>query len=95
MFGLQEILIVVGIVGVIIFLPRMQARKRSPLLLQPVSKASGKMRLGIAVSVLYPLAMAAFLKPWQNDPFMFVYIGLGPVALGWLVRWVWLGFRRK
>jgi len=56
---------------------------------------TGKTRLAIAASVLYPLAMVPFLKPWRGDPLVFAYIGLGPVALGWLLRWVWVGFKRK
>lgn len=96
MFGFQEIAILVGIVLAIIFLPRLQGRTRRPAVRQePATAMSGKLRSAIAVSVVYPLAVAPLLKPWQNDPLLFAYIGLGPVAIGWLARWVWLGFNRK
>jgi hypothetical protein len=56
---------------------------------------SGKIRLAIAASILWPAAMAAFIQPWENDRFLYLYIGLGPVILGWILFWVYAGFIRK
>jgi hypothetical protein len=39
--------------------------------------------------------MAAFMQPWKDDFSPFLYIGLGPVILSWIVFWVYTGFIRK
>jgi len=43
----------------------------------------------------YPVLAAAYFQPWQKDPILFCYVGVGPVVLGWLLFWVASGFRRK
>ncbi|MDX2501137.1 MAG: hypothetical protein QNL14_11620, partial [Deltaproteobacteria bacterium] len=62
---------------------------------KPAAEISGKMRLAIAATVFWPVVIAAFMQPWKNDLFSFLYIGLGPVALGWIIFWVYTGFLRK
>jgi hypothetical protein len=94
--GYQEILIISAIVVGVIFIPRMMAPKKpAPKLLRPRKSLSGRWRLAIALSVVYPLAAAAILQPWSANPAAFGYFGLGPVLLGWLMYWVLQGFRRK
>jgi len=56
---------------------------------------SGKMRMAVAASALWPAAIAALMQPWKNDLFPFIYIGLGPVILGWIIFWVYTGSIRK
>ena len=95
--GVQEILLLVIIILGILFLPRILnrgsvTRQAVP---RPAIKISGKMRLAIAVSVLWPAVIAAFLEPWKQDLFRYLYIGLGPVALIWIIFWVLTGFRKK
>ena len=95
--GIQEILILVAIILVILFLPRIlnrgqedrQVEAKSPIAL------SGKMRLAIAASVLWPAVMAVIMEPWKKDLFPFLYLGLGPVVLVWAIYWVFVGFRKK
>ncbi len=96
MLGLQEILIISAIVAGAIFIPRMvNPKKPAPRIVRPKHKLSGKLRLGIAASIVFPLVAAAFLQPWRNDPITYLFLGLGPVLLCWLLYWVLLGFRRR
>jgi len=95
--GIQEILVLVAIILGILFLPRILSRgqEKEAVSPQPAVVLSGKMRMAIAVSIIWPAAMAAFMQPWKNDLFQFLYIGLGPVILGWILFWVYTGFIRK
>ena len=95
--GIQEILLLVIIILGILFLPRIlnrgpETRQAVP---RPANEVSGKMRLAIAASVLWPAVTAAFLKPWEQDLSRYLYLGLGPVALIWIIYWVLNGFRKK
>jgi hypothetical protein len=94
--GLQEILLIVGIVLAIVFIPRMTNRRSAET--PPERRApalSGRMRLAIVASLVYAAAVAAYLQPWKKETMFFVYVGLGPVAVGWLLFWVVAGFRRR
>ena len=96
MLGLQEILIISAIVVGALVIPRMMApEKRTPRLVRPKKRLSGRGRLAIAASVVFPLVVAAVMQPWQNDPVNYLYIGLGPVILAWLLFWVLQGYRRR
>jgi hypothetical protein len=95
--GIQEILVLVAIILGILFLPRIlnRGQEKKPAAFKPAVVLSGKMRMAIAASVLWPAAMAAFMQPWKDDLFPFVYIGSGPVAVFWIIYWVFTGFRRN
>ena len=95
--GIQEILVLVAIILGILFLPRILNRdqEKKSAASKPAVVLSGKMRLAIAASVLWPAAIAAFMQPWKNDLFPFLYIGFGPVILGWIIFWVYTGSIRK
>lgn len=95
--GIQEILVLVAIILGILFLPRIlnRGQDKQAVAPHPAVVLSGKTRLAIAASVLWPAAMAAFMQPWKDDLFPFLYIGLGPVAVGWIIFWVYTGFLRK
>ena len=78
--GYQEILIISAIVLGVIFIPRMmEPKKPAPRLVRPRKSLSGRWRLAIALSIVYPLAAAAVTHPWDTSPFAFGFIGLGPV----------------
>lgn len=95
MLGAQEILIISAIVVGALVIPRaMNQNKPAPGPKKPAKKLSVKWRMGIAVSIAYPLVAAAVMQPWRKDPFIFCYIGLGPVLFGWLIWWVVNGPRR-
>jgi hypothetical protein len=91
MTGFQEILLVVAILLGILFVPRMMPRKASQTPTRPTVVISRKLRIAIAASVIYPAIAAAYLQPWRKDLIIFLYAGVGPVLLGWLLYWV---FRR-
>jgi len=94
--GIQEILVLVIIILGILFLPRIfnRGQENSPAAPRPAIVVSGKMRLAIAASVLWPAVMAAFIQPWEKDLFRYLYLGVGPVALIWILYWVLTGFRK-
>jgi len=95
--GIQEILLLVAIILGILFLPRILNRGQAarPARAGPAVVLSGKMRLALAASVIWPAATAAFMQPWKSDLVAFLYVGLGPVAGFWIAYWVFTGFRRK
>ncbi len=96
MSGVNEILIIAAIIAGIFFVPRMMPSANRQL---QVSKLkiilSGKMRLAIAMSIVYPLVVAAYLQPWKKDLQLFLYVGMGPVALYWLMKWVFAGIKER
>jgi len=93
--GIQEIFILVIIVLAILLVPRMMGRREESVPVKPAVSLSGAMRLAIAASLFWPAIMAAVFKPWRQDPVAFFYVGLGPVALAWIIFWVSVGFRRN
>ena len=95
--GIQEILVLVIIILGILFLPRIlnRGQEKRPDLPRPAMVISGAMRLAISASVLWPVVMAAFMQPWKKDLVLYLFLGVGPVALLWLIYWVFIGFRKK
>jgi hypothetical protein len=95
--GIQEILVLVIIILGILFLPRIFSRgqENRPTVTRPAVVVSGKMRLAIAASVLWPAVTAAFIQPWEKDLSRYLYLGVGPVAFIWTIYWVVTGFRKK
>ena len=95
MSGVNEILLIAAIVAGIFLVPRMMPAKRQLQIVRQPVVISAKMRVAIAASIVYPVAAAAYFQPWKTDPVLFVYVGLGPVALGWLLRWVVAGLKKR
>lgn len=95
MFGLQEILIITGVILGLLFIPRMTAKKQPERPAAAKCIVSGKMRMAVAASAVYLVLAAALFRPWQKDPLMFLYVGVGPVALAWLAAWVVVGFKNN
>jgi hypothetical protein len=95
MFGIQKILMVAAIILGLLYVPRMFAKR--PKRPQPALKIkfSGKIRMALAASVVYTAIVAWCLQPWIKDPVLFLYVGLGPILLSWLLYWVFLGFKKK
>jgi hypothetical protein len=98
--GIQEILVLVGILGAILLLPRIGSHSRPPvpvrrLFSNPLARLSGGMRLAVSASLLWPLGAAVYLEPWQNGTRAFLLAGLLPVAVFWGIVWVTAGFRNK
>jgi hypothetical protein len=95
--GIQEILVLVIIILGILFLPRIlnRGQEKRPAVPRPAIVVSGKMRLAIAASVLWPAVMAAFIQPWEKDLFRYISLGVGPVAFIWIIYWVLTGFQKR
>ena len=94
MFGFQEILIVVAIVLGVIFIPRMMLRNQPQRSAAHKIRLSGKTRIAVAASFLYLALATAYFQPWRKEPLLFFYMGIGPVVLGWLLWWVFQGFKK-
>jgi hypothetical protein len=95
--GIQEILVLVIIILGILFLPRIlnRGQEKRPAVPRPAIVVSGKMRLAIAASVLWPAVTAVFIQPWAKDLIRYLFLGVGPVAFIWIIYWVLTGFRKR
>ena len=95
--GVQEILVLVIIILGILFLPRIlnRGQETRPAASSSAFTLSGRMRLALAASVIWPALIAAFLQPWKQDLITFLYVGPGPVVVLWIVYWVITGFKNK
>ena len=98
--GTQEIFVLIVIVIIVFFLPRVlsknQANRATQFSISKVfSVLTGQTRLAVIASFIWPLVVAGFLKPWEKDLVTFLYIGIGPVMLGWSIRWVVTGFQKS
>ncbi len=96
MSGLQEILVLVLIVVVLFFLPRLVSRPaqatRPPVRVKPIA---GKWRLALFLSAVWLVVAALWLKPWGGNLTLFAGVGALPVLLFWGVVWVLTGFYRR
>lgn len=94
MSGIQEILLLVALIVGLFLLPRLlPARTESQRTARKRPPVSGRMRLALVTSILWPALAAAYLRPWHGGLPAFLYIGVGPVAAGWALWWVLTGFR--
>jgi hypothetical protein len=94
MSGFHEILVVAVILLAILFVPRMMPRKIEHMPKRPPVVLSRNKRIAIVASFVFPAVAAAFFQPWRKDLILFLYFGLGPVVLGWLLYWIITG-RKK
>lgn len=94
MTGIQEILVLILIILGIFYLPRLASRGRQVKNPTPLSGLSGWTRLAIAASVFWPLLAAVYFQPWRKDLVLFIYLGVGPVVVGWVTGWVILGYQK-
>ena len=98
--GVQEILLIIAILMAILFIPRMTGRYRSQGINKPRPlfsriHLSGRHRLALLASLLWPLGIAVYLEPWHSSVVTYLYYGLGPVVLCWGIWWVLAGFGEK
>ncbi len=93
--GIQEILVLLAIVLGLFFIPRMMKDKKQTQKIVPQKvEISGRMRLALVLTVLWPVTTALYLQPWQNDLRLFLIWGTGPVIFGWCIKWVFTGFKK-
>jgi hypothetical protein len=96
--GIQEILIIVLIISAIFLVPRMMNPRPVPqkvVLRRAPLKLSWSLRLAVILSILWPVACALYFKPWQQNLIPFATMGIGPVVVGWSLKWVLAGMRNK
>jgi hypothetical protein len=97
MTGISEILVLLLLIVCILILPRMfkgqPAKKASPL--KKISPLSVKMRIAIFMSLLYPLSLALYMKPWKENLVSFISYGCFPILLFWGIVWVLSGKRQE
>ena len=93
----MEIFLVVVIVLGIIMLPKMLGKRPAMMIQRPHQdlKITGWIRLALVASFLWPVLVALYFKPWDNQWYIFLYVAIGPVALAWGISWVISGFRKK
>jgi hypothetical protein len=84
------------ILGIFI-LPRMLRKQPDPEIKtqNSVSKLNGWARMAILVSILWLAFFTLYLKPWNNEWHIFIYVGPGPVILSWGIYWVFQGFKKR
>ena len=99
MSGIHEIGLIAIVVLALFFLPRIGSHRRTAANRPPRIPAkrialSGKMRLALLATVVWPLAAAAIYRPWLQDSTPFLLIGILPIVLMWGIVWVVAGFRK-
>jgi len=97
--GIQEILLIVILFLAIFFIPRITARNqglRRPraLVFKMPFNLSGTSRVAVVISCLWPLLAAGYFQPWQGNLMPFLYVGIGPVLIGWCLNWIFAGFKK-
>jgi len=95
--GIQEILTIILLIACIIFLPRLFGGSRPAAgKKQKTMALSGKLRLAIVLSVVFPLAVAMVFPPWRPETGLVFFPGaLLVVALYWAGVWIFQGFHKK
>jgi hypothetical protein len=96
--GIQEILIIVLIIAGIFLVPRMMNPRPAPqkvVLRRDPLKLSWTLRLAVILSFLWPVACGLYFKPWQQNLILFATLGIGPVVVGWSLKWVLAGMKNK
>ncbi len=91
MTGISEILVLLLLLACILILPRLLKGVPANTVSSPVAemKKLGKMaRLGIVLSVVYPVGAALYLRPWDGHWVTFLSFGIFPVLLIWGIVWV-------
>jgi hypothetical protein len=98
--GIHEILVLVIIILAIFFVPRLlakgdQNKLSRPMPIKSMQILSGRLRLGIFVSILWIFLTAIYIQPWHRDFVLFLSGAMIPVLVGWGAYWVITGFKRK
>ena len=96
MTGISEILFLLLLIVCILILPRMfkgEPVKNASVLKKNI-RLSAKIRSGIIISIVYPLATALYLQPWKQHLIPYISLGIAPVFLSWAVVWILAG-RKK
>jgi hypothetical protein len=98
--GIQELLLPILIIMAIIMLPRITGRGKNNIPLKSLQSPqlpyfSGKLRLAIVSTILWPAIVALYLNPWNTGWKTFIIIGLGPVVIMWCLVWIIAGYKKQ
>ena len=93
--GFQEILTLILIILVIFFLPKIAGSRKETELKRKPFIVSGKMRIIIAISVLWPFVTGFIIKPWNNNLTEYFIYGFFPILILWSLIWIIDGFKKK
>jgi preprotein translocase subunit SecG len=97
--GIKEIVVVVLVLMGLFLLPRIlrssgaSASRAAGGASGSGGTRSGMLRLAVLLSLLWVALAAVLLNPFSGSPLPFLGAGVVPVALGWGIRWVVLGFK--
>ena len=98
MTGISEVLVLILLIACILILPRMlkgvPAKKVSisPIKIKHLTPIK---RLGIFISILYPIVVGLILTPWANNKYIaFVTYGILPVVIAWGLIWILAGKKK-
>ncbi len=91
-----EVSVILAVILGIFLLPRMLNRQPEDRARPsaPVGGLSGWMRLFLALSIVWPVALALYLKPWDSGWPVFLYAAAGPLVVAWGTYWVVSGFKK-
>jgi amino acid transporter len=94
--GVSEILVLVLLIVSILILPRLfkgEASQKSPAV-KKLKKLSPRIRVSIILSIAFPLFMALYLKPWEQNLITYLSFGVIPVLAFWAVIWILSGISK-
>jgi hypothetical protein len=86
--GVSEILVLILLISGILILPRMLKPPAAGKAGNKRVRLSQKKRAAIVISIVFPVACAMAIKPWEGHVLLFGVVGLVPVALGWAFYWI-------
>ncbi len=91
---MQEILLLIVIALALFYIPRLRTRKTAAPEVVPMPALTGWIRLAILVTFLWITVVAAIIKPWNNNIFPYLSIGVAPPFLFWGLVWVYSGYKK-
>ncbi len=96
MTGISEILILVLLIVGILILPRIFKGdpEKKTFSADKLKTFSIKLRLSIVLTLIFPIAMALYLKPWNRNLISYFSYGIIPVALIWSMVWILAGKKK-
>lgn len=96
MTGISEILVLVLLITCILILPRLlkgePAKKGSSS--KKLTKLRAKTRFSIILTIIYPVGMALYLRPWNDNLIVYISYGIIPVFLCWAIVWILAGKKK-
>jgi hypothetical protein len=95
--GISEILVLVLLIACILILPRLfkgESDKKASSA-KKIKTLSAKSRFSIVLTLTYPLLMALYLKPWEDNLIIYLSFGVAPLFIAWAIVWIAAGIKNK